>query len=53
MEFIDDADEFARRLPLMAGPDFLRTGRSELTEGGTDVDFGALSGSFASAPPTA
>jgi malate dehydrogenase (quinone) len=44
MEFIDDKDEFARRLPLMAA-------KRDLTEpialawahDGTDVDFGALS----------
>lgn len=44
MEFIDDADEFARRLPLMAqGRDFSEPVGLNWTEGGTDVDFGALS----------
>jgi len=44
MEFIDDADEFARRLPLMAqGRDFAEPVALNWTEGGTDVDFGALS----------
>ena len=44
MEFIDDADEFARRLPLMAqGRDFSEPVALNWTEGGTDVDFGALS----------
>ena len=44
MEFIDDADEFARRLPLMAhGRDFSQPVALNWTEGGTDVDFGALS----------
>lgn len=47
MQFIDDRDEFARRLPLMA------EGRADdeqvalnWTENGTDVDFGALSAQF-------
>jgi len=44
MEFIDDADEFARRLPLMAdGRDLTEPVALNWTEGGTDVDFGALS----------
>ena len=44
MEFIDDADEFARRLPLMAdGRDLTEPVGLNWTEGGTDVDFGALS----------
>ena len=44
MEFIDDADEFARRLPLMAeGRDFADPVGLNWTEAGTDVDFGALS----------
>ena len=44
MEFIDDADEFARRLPLMAeGRDFADPVALNWTEAGTDVDFGALS----------
>mgnify|MGYP006265830851 CR=1 FL=1 len=44
MEFIDDADEFARRLPLMAdGRDFAEPVGLNWTEAGTDVDFGALS----------
>ena len=44
MEFIDDADEFARRLPLMsAGRDFADPVGLNWTQDGTDVDFGALS----------
>ena len=44
MEFIDSADEFARRLPLMAqGRDFSEPVALNWTEAGTDVDFGALS----------
>ena len=44
MEFIDDADEFARRLPLMAeNRDFAEPVGLNWTEAGTDVDFGALS----------
>lgn len=44
MEFIDDADEFARRLPLMAaGRDFSDPVGLNWTEDGTDVDFGSLS----------
>lgn len=44
MEFIDDADEFTRRLPLMAaGRDFSDPVALNWTDGGTDVDFGALS----------
>lgn len=44
MEFIDDPDEFARRLPLMAaGRDFSDPVALNWTQAGTDVDFGALS----------
>jgi malate dehydrogenase (quinone) len=44
MEFIDDADEFARRLPLMAaGRDFSEPVGLNWTDAGTDVDFGSLS----------
>ena len=44
MEFIDSTDEFARRLPLMAqGRDFSQPVGLNWSEGGTDVDFGALS----------
>lgn len=44
MEFIDDADEFARRLPLMAaGRDFSEPVALNWSQDGTDVDFGALS----------
>ncbi len=44
MEFIDDADEFSRRLPLMAaGRDFSDPVALNWTAEGTDVDFGALS----------
>lgn len=44
MEFIDDDDEFARRLPLMAaGRDFSKPVGLNWTEAGTDVDFGSLS----------
>ena len=44
MEFIDSADEFARRLPLMAaGRDFSNPVGLNWTEAGTDVDFGSLS----------
>ncbi|WP_036527455.1 malate dehydrogenase (quinone) [Nocardia sp. CNY236] len=43
MEFIDDPDEFARRLPVMArGRDFSDPVALNWTDGGTDVDFGAL-----------
>ena len=43
MEYIDSPDEFARRLPLMAkGRDFSDPIALNWTEGGTDVDFGAL-----------
>jgi malate dehydrogenase (quinone) len=43
-EFIDDPDEFARRLPLMAqNRDFSQPVALNWTENGTDVDFGALS----------
>ena len=44
MEFIDDDDEFARRLPLMAAKrDFSEPVALNWTEDGTDVDFGSLS----------
>ncbi|KUH85128.1 MULTISPECIES: malate dehydrogenase (quinone) [unclassified Mycobacterium] len=44
MEFIDDEDEFARRLPLMAEKrDFSDPVALNWTQQGTDVDFGALS----------
>ncbi|MFD4366567.1 malate dehydrogenase (quinone) [Rhodococcus sp. NPDC058521] len=44
MEYIDDADEFARRLPLMSkGRDFSDPIALNWTQDGTDVDFGALS----------
>lgn len=44
MEFIDDPDEFARRLPLMAEKrDFSEPVGLNWTQDGTDVDFGALS----------
>lgn len=44
MEFIDDPDEFSRRLPLMAaGRDFSDPVGLNWTQAGTDVDFGALS----------
>ena len=44
MEFIDDRDEFTRRLPLMAaGRDFSEPVGLNWTQDGTDVDFGALS----------
>jgi len=44
MEFINDADEFARRLPLMAdGRDFADPVGLNWTQAGTDVDFGSLS----------
>jgi malate dehydrogenase (quinone) len=43
-EFIDDADEFARRLPLMAaGRDFCEPVALNWAPDGTDVDFGSLS----------
>lgn len=43
-EFIDDTDEFARRLPFMAaGRDFRRPVALSWAADGTDVDFGALS----------
>ncbi|MFC9997463.1 malate dehydrogenase (quinone) [Nocardia sp. NPDC127526] len=43
MEFIDDADEFTRRLPLMAkGRDFSDPVSLNWTESGTDIDFGEL-----------
>ena len=44
MEFIDDDDEFARRLPLMAAKrDFSEPVALNWTQDGTDVDFGSLS----------
>src|SRR5262245_17267315 len=44
MEFIDQPDEFARRLPLMAeGRDFSEPVALAWAQHGTDVDFGALS----------
>ncbi|MDG4664975.1 malate dehydrogenase (quinone) [Mycobacterium sp. 236(2023)] len=44
MEFIDDPDEFARRLPLMAeGRDLREPVGLNWTQDGTDVDFGSLS----------
>ncbi|MCW1959906.1 MAG: malate:quinone oxidoreductase, partial [Mycobacterium sp.] len=44
MEFINEPDEFARRLPLMArGRDFSDPVGLNWTEAGTDVDFGSLS----------
>jgi malate dehydrogenase (quinone) len=44
MEFIDDADEFTRRLPLMAQRrDFSDPVGLNWTQDGTDVDFGSLS----------
>ncbi len=47
MEFIDDHDEFARRLPLMAdGRDQSEPVALNWSEGGTDVDFGALTTQF-------
>lgn len=43
MEYIDDPAEFTRRLPLMAqGRDFRDPVALNWAEGGTDVDFGAL-----------
>jgi malate dehydrogenase (quinone) len=42
-EWIDDADEFARRLPLMAAKrDFVEPIALDWAADGTDVDFGAL-----------
>ena len=45
MEFIDDAGEFARRLPLMAAKcrDFSDPIGLNWIQHGTDIDFGALS----------
>ncbi|WP_029111178.1 malate dehydrogenase (quinone) [Mycobacterium sp. URHD0025] len=44
MEFIDDKDEFARRLPFMAAKrDFSDPVGLNWSQNGTDVDFGALS----------
>ncbi|WP_069161842.1 malate dehydrogenase (quinone) [Nocardia altamirensis] len=43
MEFIDSPDEFSRRLPLMSrGRDFSEPIALNWTDGGTDIDFGAL-----------
>ena len=43
MEFIDDENEFARRLPLMAAKrDFSEPVALNWTQNGTDVDFGSL-----------
>ncbi|MGB7361463.1 MAG: malate dehydrogenase (quinone) [Rhodococcus sp. (in: high G+C Gram-positive bacteria)] len=43
MEYIDDEAEFSRRLPLMAkGRDFTDPIALNWSDGGTDVDFGAL-----------
>ncbi|MBF6065392.1 malate dehydrogenase (quinone) [Nocardia terpenica] len=43
MRFIDDADEFTRRLPLMArGRDFSDPVALNWTDSGTDIDFGSL-----------
>ncbi len=43
-EFIDDADEFARRLPFMAADrDFSDPIALNWTTDGTDIDFGSLS----------
>jgi malate dehydrogenase (quinone) len=42
-EFIDDADEFARRLPVLAaGRDLSKPVALSWADDGTDVDFGAL-----------
>ncbi len=42
-ELVDDTDEFARRLPLMAaGRDFSEPVALNWTQDGTDVDFGSL-----------
>ena len=44
MEYIDDKDEFARRLPLMAAKrDYREPVALNWTQAGTDVDFGSLS----------
>lgn len=43
IEYLDDADEFARRLPLMAGGrDLSKPIALNWTQNGTDVNFGAL-----------
>ncbi|MEU0543208.1 malate dehydrogenase (quinone) [Nocardia sp. NPDC005978] len=43
MEFIDDAEEFKRRLPLMSkGRDFSDPVALNWTDSGTDIDFGEL-----------
>jgi malate dehydrogenase (quinone) len=43
MEYIDDEEEFARRLPLMAAKrDFSEPVALNWTQDGTDVDFGSL-----------
>ncbi|MFT4188515.1 MAG: malate dehydrogenase (quinone) [Aeromicrobium sp.] len=47
LEFIDDRDEFARRLPLMAqGRAADDTVAVSWNDAGTDVDFGALTSAF-------
>ena len=47
IEYVDDRDEFARRLPLMAaGRDESETVALNWSENGTDVDFGSLSSQF-------
>lgn len=44
MEYIDDKDEFSRRLPFMAAKrDFAEPVALNWTDDGTDVDFGSLS----------
>ncbi len=44
MEYIDDRDEFSRRLPLMAAKrDFSEPVALNWAQDGTDVDFGSLS----------
>ncbi|WP_319943814.1 malate dehydrogenase (quinone) [Nocardia aurantia] len=44
MQFVDDRDEFAWRLPLMAkGRDFSDPVALNWTDKGTDIDFGSLS----------
>ncbi|MEV6275931.1 malate dehydrogenase (quinone) [Nocardia sp. NPDC051832] len=43
MEYVEDSDEFARRLPLMArGRDYSDPVALNWTDAGTDIDFGAL-----------
>ncbi|GAA4476337.1 malate dehydrogenase (quinone) [Rhodococcus olei] len=47
MEYTERPDEFAKRLPLMAkGRDFSDPVALNWTDGGTDVDFGALTKQF-------